>query len=643
MFNSPFGQETPENEFLIPEECEVVFVADLFVDQYIGGAELTTDALIKSSKFPVFCINSANVSLKTLESGHQKYWVFGNFSQLDVQLIPSIVANMNYSILEYDYKFCKYRSIDKHYVNEKKECDCHNDVYGKLMSAFFYGAKSLWFMSEKQQAIYFERFPFLAERENWVLSSVFDDQFFVALKMLREKYKDTERSGWLVVGSNSWVKGTQAAVQWCEENNKEYKLIQDMPYGQVLEEMAQAEGFAYLPAGGDTCPRTVIEAKLLGCDLHLNDNVQHKDEEWFAASPMLDTEAYLYAARDKFWNSIANSMNYSPKLSGYTTTLDCIKHQYPWKQSIMSMLDFCDEVVVLDGGSTDGTWEELQQMAAEHENLVAAQNERDWTHPRFAVFDGDQKAEARKLCTGEYCWQQDADEIVHEHDYSNIRNMVKNFPRGVDLVSLPVIEYWGGPEKVRLDVNPWKWRLSKNLPHITHGIPKELRVYDDDGNLYSKPGTDGCDYVHKDTFERINHATFYTQEIHNARMQALGGNEKAMENYQGWFNSLITQLPGVHHYSWFDMSRKIKTYKNYWQKHWESLYDIKQEDTPENNMFFQRSWADVTDDDIDNLAVELSEKMGGWVFHQPVDFSKPTPHLQIMRGQPAIMEKEENN
>ena len=641
MFNSPFDEKKQE-DILIPEECQVVFVADMFLEQYVGGAELTTDALIKSSKFPVCIVNSNQVTLKTLESGYKKYWIFGNFANLDLQLIPTIVANLKYSILEYDYKFCRYRSVEKHLLNEKKECDCHEDVYGKLISAFFFGSKSLWFMSEAQQKIYFDRFPFLKERENWVLSSVFDDQFFITVKMLREKYKDVERKGWLVVGSASWIKGTSDAIAWCKENNKEFKVLQNMPYGQVLEEMAQAEGFVYLPTGGDTCPRTVIEAKLLGCELHLNENVQHKDEEWFSKVPMQDTEAYLYAARSKFWNSISHSMNYHPTLSGYTTTLNCIENGYPWEQSIKSMLAFCDEVVVLDGGSTDGTWDALKSLSetVEGGRLIVKQNVRNWDHPRFAVFDGDQKAEARKLCSSEYCWQQDADEVVHEDDCKNIIDLLRNFPQGVDLISLPVIEYWGGPSKVRMDVNPWKWRLSRNLPHITHGIPAELRKFDSEGNLYALPGTDGCDYVDSGTFERINHATFYNENIHKCRMTAVAGDAQAIEQYQAWFNSLITQLPGVHHYSWFDMSRKIKTYKNYWQKHWESLYDVKQEDTAENNMFFQRPWSDVTDNDIDSLAKDLSEKMGGWVFHSPVDFSKPTPHLQVSRNQPALMTEE---
>jgi len=637
MFNSPF-----KTDVLIEENTKVVFVADMFINQYVGGAELTTDALIKSSKYKVQCVNSKDVTMKTLESGHRKYWIFGNFSQLDVKLIPTVVANLDYSILEYDYKFCKYRSIEKHLSAEQKECDCHEENYGKMISAFFYGAKSLWFMSEAQQKIYFDRFPFLNERENWVLSSVFDDSFFLTVKMLREKYKEKERKGWLVVGSSSWIKGTQLAIEWCKENNKEYKIIQNWPYGKVLEEMAQAEGLVYLPPGGDTCPRTVIEAKILGCQLELNENVQHKDEEWFSDVEMIDTESYLFAAREKFWASISNSMAYIPTLSGYTTTLNCNKNGYPWKQSISSLLGFCNEVIVVDGGSTDGTWAELEEWAKVQVDgrLKVYQVKRDWESKRFAVFDGLQKAEARKRCTMEYCWQQDADEVVHEDDYQKVKSMLKQFPKNAPLICLPVIEYWGSAEKVRMDVNPWKWRLSKNLPNITHGIPGDLVMADKDGNIYAKPGTDGCDYIDPETFERTLYGNFYSGEIHKVRLAALQGNKEAIDAYTQWFKTVVENYPSVYHYSWFDIERKIKTYKNYWQKHWESLYDIKQEDVPENNMFFQKQWSSVTDEDIKNLSVKLAKEIGGWVFHSPVNFENPTPHIVLNTKQPALMIEE---
>ena len=634
MFNSPFSQAQTRK---LSEESEVIFVADLFARDYAGGAELTSQAIIDACPLNIETVQSREVTLELLEQGHQKYWIFGNFAGMNHDLIPTIVANINYSILEYDFKYCTYRSPEKHKFSEMTDCDCQTQMRGKMISAFYYGAKSLWWMSERQMDHYHDLFPFLQEKDNVVLSSVFDDKFFVNMKVLREKYKDTERKGWLVLGSTSWIKGAQPAEKWCQENNHDYEVVWGIPYEEVLEKLAQAEGFVYLPLGGDTCPRMVIEAKLLGCELHLNDDVQHANEIWFDTEDMFDTEAYLYAARERFWIAIKNTMQWRPTIGGYTTTRNCIEQQYPYEACIKSMLEFADEVVVVDGGSSDGTWEVLEAWSANENKLKVYKVARDWYHPRHAVFDGAQKAEARKMCASDFLWQMDSDEIVHENDYEKIIGLCRNFPAQAELVSLPVVEYWGSLEKVRCDVNPWKWRLSRNLPHITHGIPKELRRYDEENNLYAALGTDGCDYVHTELGTRIPHASFYTAEVDAARRAALTGNQEALKKYQEWFQNVVDVLPGVHHYSWFDLERKIKTYRDYWSKHWQSLYNIEQEDTAENNMFFGAAWSDVSEEQISSLAQELSEKMGGWVFHSRVDFSSPTPHLSLNTSQPKHM------
>tara|TARA_B100001123_G_scaffold437566_2_gene570071 strand:- start:15649 stop:17583 length:1935 start_codon:yes stop_codon:yes gene_type:complete len=633
--NSPFV--TNQGPDITIADSDIIFVSDMFAEEYSGGAEMTTHALIDSSPFKVQKIKSSDLTMALLEEGVEKYWIFGNFSLMSPELIPSIIGNLDYSVLEYDYKYCKWRSPEKHKEAEGEECSCENDVQGKMVSAFLYGAKSLWWMSEKQMDHYHELFPFLNERENVILSSVFDESFFMSVKVLKEKYENAVRKGWVVLGSNSWVKGFENAKEWCENNGKEYDIVWGWKYEDVLNRLATAEGLVYLPRGGDTCPRLVIEAKMLGCKLELNDNVQHKDEIWFNTDDEFDTEAYLYAARERFWNSIKHSMNWYPTISGYTTLLNAEEQMYPWRESIISMLGFCDEVIVVDGGSSDSTWSELQTMAAGNEKIRAVQNVRDWDNPRFAVYDGEQKAYARSLCTGNFCWQQDADEIVHENDYKKIRDLIKSFPGVVDLVSLPVVEYWGGEEKVRIDVNPWKWRLSKNSQFITHGIPGSLRKFDDNGSLYAMPGTDGCDYIHNENYDIIAHANFYNSEAHNLRAHALMKNEDALKMYQEWFSRNIELLPSVHHYSWFDLGRKIRTYRDYWSKHWQSLYDIEQDDTPENNMFFEKSWSSVKEEEIDALALELKEKMGGWVFHEKVDFDKPTPHIELACNHPEVM------
>ena len=226
MFSSPFDNDAG---IKIPEEAQVIFVADMFAKDYQGGAELTTQALIDSSPFKVYTIRSKELNIQLLEEGHRCHWIFGNFTQLDPQLIPSIVANCSYSILEYDYKFCKYRSIERHYDIEGTECDCHDNMHGKMVSALMYGARSLWWMSEQQLDLYLRLFPFLKEKDNVVLSSVFDERFWLAKNMLVEKHKDTERKGWIVLGSTSWIKGASAAEQWCKDNGHEYEVLWMQP------------------------------------------------------------------------------------------------------------------------------------------------------------------------------------------------------------------------------------------------------------------------------------------------------------------------------------------------------------------------------------------------------------------------------
>jgi len=634
MFSSPFGTDP---KVILHDTTDIVFVADFFIEDYVGGAELTSEALIKSCDMNIQKVHARNLNMDLLTIGARKHWIFSNCTSMNPNLIPSIMSNLSYSIVEYDYKFCVYRSIEKHKHETGDECNCHEDLHGKMMSAFFHGADTLWWMSEQQENRYFSRFPFLREKQSTVLSSVFDDDFFVKIKELREKHSDSERTGWIVLGSESWIKGAEDAEQWCKDNNKSYEVVWGLPYNDLLEKLATAEGFVYLPRGGDTCPRMVIEAKLLGCKLQLNDNVQHASEIWFKNAQDIDTLSYLYASRNRFWTAIKASINYEPTLSGYTTVYNALSMGYPWKATVNSMLEFCHEVIVVDGGSTDGTWETLQELAQKNENLKIYQRMIDRNSPSFAYeSDGKLKAFARSKCTMEYCWQMDADEVLHEDGYKKVYDILRNFPKLIDIVSLPVVEYWGSDKKVRVDVNPWKWRLSRNNPDITQGIPKDLLCTDDEGFEYARQGTDSCDYISVKTGERLQHISFYSQEVHNVRLAALSGNSEALKKYEEWFNHITEVLPIVHHYSWINIPAKIKQYKRHWGVFWKSLYRIDTKDTAENNVMFDKSWSEVTDDDIEQLGNRLATEMGGWIFHEKVNFSRYIPHVTLNSGHPKV-------
>jgi hypothetical protein len=274
------------------------FVSDYFIDTYTGGAELTSEAIIQASYADIKKIQSANITEDFLSANKEEYWIFGNFAMVPPALLLYAAKHLNYSVLEYDYKYCKYRSPEKHAAATGTECDCHEIHNGKLISLFFAKAKSLWFMSQKQKEHYEKVFPFLEDQNSFVLSSVFSSE---TLKQLRSL--NTEKNNkWLVVNNGSWIKGTQVAIEYASQHNLEYFLAENLSYTDMLSALASCRGLIFLPLGKDTCPRLVIEAKLLDCELVINDNVQHATEEWFDNKDSI--YAYLEQRPDVFWNEI---------------------------------------------------------------------------------------------------------------------------------------------------------------------------------------------------------------------------------------------------------------------------------------------------------------------------------------------------
>ncbi len=257
------------------------------------------------------------------------------------------------------------------------------------------------------------------------------------------------------------------------------------------------------------------------------------------------------------------------------------------------MLGFCNEVIVVDGCSNDGTYEILEKLAAEDERIQLWQNPWDLEEPGM---DGMQKAFARALCQHEFLWQQDCDEVVHEDDYDKIKMITKRFPVQADILHLPVIELWGSPEYVTGRRHSWKWRMSRNKPEITHGINNNARLTSEKtGKVYAKQGmSDGCEYVNAMTYEMLPHTGFYeNRNIELARLHM-------PEEYAKGMNQVFNVMPSVFHYSWCSLPNKIRNFTNKWDKQWNALY------LTENVERFPG----VTDDQIDEVAKKLFDEGG---------------------------------
>lgn len=276
-----------------------IFVSDLFTEDYIGGAELTSEAIIDRSNRDIFKLRSNHLNDSIIESNLDACWIFGNFSFLNKKTIFKFIKlRLNYHILEYDFKYCSVRSSQKH-IKATGQCNCETEINGKVVSLFMNNAKSLWFMSEKQKQIYCDLFPFLEKDTTIVLSSVFAKKTLKTISQLPTK----KNENYIIFDSNNWLKGTKKSIEYAVENNLSYELVKDLPYDKMLEKLSFSKGLIFLPQAYDTCPRITIEAKLLDCDLVLGDNVLHRDEDWFKTSKE-SVVNHLSTNAEKFWRYI---------------------------------------------------------------------------------------------------------------------------------------------------------------------------------------------------------------------------------------------------------------------------------------------------------------------------------------------------
>lgn len=275
------------------------FVADLFIDEYVGGAELTTNAIMLSNKeSEIKRVKCRDITEDLINDNLDHHWIICNFASLDPKYKLVFAKVANYSIIEYDYKFCSFRSPELHKLSTGSDCDCTQRSDNKINLVFYGRAQRIWFMSSKQRDVFYEQVKTIKPEKTFVLSSIFSDGDLRFINSLKDNEKNNK---YLILKSNSWIKGTNECVSYAKQNNLQFELVSGLKYHELLIKMSLSKGLIFRPLGSDTCPRIVIEAKLLGCDLKLNDYVQHKDEDWFTGD-IKKCCNYLSTRTKIFWD-----------------------------------------------------------------------------------------------------------------------------------------------------------------------------------------------------------------------------------------------------------------------------------------------------------------------------------------------------
>lgn len=114
----------------------------------------------------------------------------------------------------------------------------------------------------------------------------------------------------------------------------------------------------------------------------------------------------------------------SKRLGGTQFVIDGCKYDYCFAESIRSLQEFCDEVVVVDAGSKDGTVEILKTLENEKTKIIYLDREEwDSLHGWAKLNHFSNKAIAE--LTTEWNFYQQSDEVVHESCYKAIKEAVE--------------------------------------------------------------------------------------------------------------------------------------------------------------------------------------------------------------------------
>jgi hypothetical protein len=298
-------------EFYIPPKTEVIFVQDFFAKELVGGAELTSDAIIKACPKKLFELHAHSITENIVKKNKDKLWVFGNQTMVAAHLLQLFIdLNIVYVFFEYDFKPCVMRSVKKHAM-QAGVCECNKQSFGKFMAHWIVNAKINFWCSDGQREQFERLYPeFKDKTKNFTQSSTFYPETILNIRKVRERKERGElvpEDRWAILDSDSWIKGTEDAVKYCKERNMNYVLLKSLVNEQFLEELAKSKGLVFFPRDIDVGSRITTETKLLGGTPVVNDQVLHVKEEWFNKS-IPEIEDYLLDGPSRFWRVIQETL-----------------------------------------------------------------------------------------------------------------------------------------------------------------------------------------------------------------------------------------------------------------------------------------------------------------------------------------------
>jgi glycosyltransferase involved in cell wall biosynthesis len=186
----------------------------------------------------------------------------------------------------------------------------------------------------------------------------------------------------------------------------------------------------------------------------------------------------------------------TPKISGFTIVRNGVKFDYPFMESLRSLLPLVDELVIVVGKGEDETLQKIQALASESNKLKIFESIWDPKVQKEGLILSQQTNIALSHCRGDWGIYLQADEVLHEEDYAKIKQAIvdAHAQENVDGLLFDYVHFYGdffvvnrSPSAyrheiraVRLNRNVVSWKdaqgFRRQLPHDDHEHFEKLRV-----------------------------------------------------------------------------------------------------------------------------------------------------------------------
>ena len=333
---------------------KVVFVADFFVNQVLGGGELNDDLLIKllhRAGKEVSSVAATQINLEFLREHQNDFFIISNFIGLTEECKRWITHNAAYIIYEHDHKYLNNRNpaLYPHFKPPQKAL---------RNFSFYKNAVGVICQSTFHKKILVQNLGL--DNIISVGGNLWSAKSLAKLKSLAIADKSEACS---IMDSPIPHKNTDKAVAYCKSKGNQYELVADSDYFSFLEKLGKNRTLVFFPATPETLSRLVCEARMMGMSVVTNGLVGAAKEEWFNKKGE-ELITYMEQKKEEIIKVVLNLMKKSkqpskPKISIISTFHDGSAFLLGFLKNMVEQTIFKDCELILVDANSQGSEKDL--------------------------------------------------------------------------------------------------------------------------------------------------------------------------------------------------------------------------------------------------------------------------------------------